>query len=204
MKKKLFFLAHFLRNPKSVGALSALNKHVAKSLLSYLSNRDLNKTARILEVGAGTGSITKEIIDRLNPGDKLDVIEIDPDCCELLVEKFGDNPAVKVKCCSITEWKPNYKYDFIISTLPFNSFSVDFIKNIMDHYLTIGTKDCICTYVEYIGLQDLDFIFSKADNRNQIIERKDLLKNYQRQFLINKSDVFLNFLPCHVYHMKFS
>src|SRR5262249_35014534 len=147
MGQLLFFLSHFFRNPKLVGAIAPLSESVAKKMVKYFKNRPKDTPCKILEVGAGTGNITKSIIKLLNDKDILDVIEIDPECCKILVKKFKNNHQVRVHCLSILDWIPEYHYDFIISTLPFNSFSVDFVDQVTRHYKSLSNSESVYTYV---------------------------------------------------------
>lgn len=197
-----FFFQHFLRDPKNVGAIVPLSQSVAEQLVKHLSERSDKKPWKILEVGAGTGSITQTIIANMKTQDRLDIVEIDRDCCSLLEKKFGKTKSVSVSCLSILDWAPSYHYDFIVSTLPMNSFSPEFVEKVLSHYQKIANKNAICTYVEYIGLEKLSLVFANKEKRETISSRRKLLKNFHKKHLLEKSKVFTNFLPCYVYHIK--
>lgn len=197
-----FFFQHFLRDPKSVGAIVPLSHSVAEQLSKHLGFRSDSIPWRILEVGAGTGSITQAIVAQMKPNDQLDVVEIDVDCCRLLKDKFHHDKRVTINNLSIEDWNPCYKYDFIVSTLPMNSFPPELVDKIFSHYQKIANKDAICTYVEYIGLEQLSMIFANKEKREVIIARRKLIKNFHRKHLLEKNKIFSNFLPCYVYHVK--
>ncbi len=197
------FLSHYFRNPQAVGAVSALSPAVARRLLKYVKARP-DAPCKILEVGAGMGNITRPLVDLLRPGDLLDVVEIDQNCCQVLENSFQGDPRVCVRHLSIADWNPTYKYDFIISTLPFNVFPSDFLQNIITHYEELCMDNGMCAYVEYIGLQKISRLFSKQDKRLMIRKRSSMLKEYHKKYLIEKSQVFKNIFPCHVYHMQLS
>ena len=57
---------------------------------------DYNKAKVIVELGAGTGVFTDEIVKRLNPNTTLIVLEINPLFCKLLQEKYDNLPNVIV------------------------------------------------------------------------------------------------------------
>lgn len=202
MNQFLLFLSGFLKNPKSVGAVVPLSQSVAKELIKYFDMRDAKKRYRILEVGAGIGNVSSTIRDSLNPNDQFDIIEIDPACCKLLNQSFGKDARISVHCMSIMDWNPAYTYDFIISTLPLNMFETQFVERIFSHYKKLLSPEGVMTYVEYVGLQQISLAFSKGDKRKNISKRVALLKDLQNHYLIEKKNIFSNFLPCHVYHMK--
>ncbi len=202
MNQFLTFLSNFLRDPKSVGAVVPLSQSVAKELIKNFTNRDRSRPCRVLEVGAGIGNISREIIHSLEAQDHFDVVEIDKGCCDVLNESFGGDSRVSIHCMSIMDWNPPFPYDFIISTLPLNVFETKFVEQIFLHYKKLLNPNGILTYVEYVGLQNLSLAFSKGAKRENISKRFSLLRELQKQYLIEKKIVYSNFLPCHVYHMK--
>jgi phosphatidylethanolamine/phosphatidyl-N-methylethanolamine N-methyltransferase len=196
------FFMHFLRDPKSVGALVPLSQCVAESLIKPLKSKSTNNSWKILEVGAGTGSITRHLISLMGAEDQLDVVEIDQDCCELLAHKFDQDSRVSIHCTSILDWAPSFRYDFIVSTLPLNSFSAEMVQKILDHFQNLSKEGSLCTYVEYMGLYQLSLVFSNGKGRRLIQSRRQVLTRFHERHLLEKDKVFLNFLPCYVYQMK--
>jgi phosphatidylethanolamine/phosphatidyl-N-methylethanolamine N-methyltransferase len=195
------FLKHFLRNPKKVGAIVPLSKSVIKELLKHFYQRNRGNAWNILEVGAGTGNITQEILSQMDMDDSLDVVEIDQDCCRILDNRFSRDKRAKIHCLSVIDWTPQKRYDVIISTLPMNSFSPDFVKKIFSHYQQISQESALCSYVEYMGLNTLDWLFAGSAKKHVIEQRRQVIEHFQKKHLIEKSKVFTNFLPCYVYHL---
>jgi phospholipid N-methyltransferase len=196
------FFEHFLRNPKGVGAIVPLSVSVSHGLVKELIERQDNKPWHILEVGAGIGNVTKDILDFMKKDDVVDVIEIDQECCRILESRFSKDPRFHLHCLSIFDWNPSEHYDFIVSTLPLNAFGPDLVEKILTHYQKISNENAFCTYVEYIGLERLSLIFAKSKKRNTIKSRRKVIDNFHRSHLIEKDKILTNFLPCYVYHMK--
>ena len=90
---RLAWIKGVFRNPAKVGAIAPCSSYVADELTRYIMHED-RKPLRILEVGAGTGPITKEIIKKMNEDDHLDCIELDAVYCDQLEEKFGEHENV--------------------------------------------------------------------------------------------------------------
>lgn len=202
MKQYYLFFSNFLKDPKSVGAVVPLSQNVTKQLVKHFNNRNPKESSRILEVGAGIGNVTRSIVKCLTPQDHFDIVEIDPSCCQLLHRAFGDDPRLSIHCMSILDWQPTETYDFIISTLPLNSFNPKFVEEIFLHYQKFLKPNGVLTYVEYMGLQQISLAFSKGMKREVISKRISLLKEMHNRYLFEKKPVFSNFLPCHVYHMN--
>jgi len=202
MKEHVAFIKHYLRNPAQVGAVTALNKSVAEKLIKYFLKRDINTPCRILEVGAGTGSITSQVIPYLKEHDSFDVVEIDQDCCKLLQKKLSAHANVAVHCASILNWQTANHYDFIVSTLPFNSLDVHFVKQVMERYSDLSVPNGICSYVEYAGLHKLSLLFSKRDEKEHIKSRRQALQHVQMRHLFDKEYVLNHLPPVHIYYLK--
>ena len=70
------FLQEFRRNFHSTGALAPSGQRLARTLAHYVNHRTDDRPKRILEVGPGTGAVTRQIIRRMHPADRLDLVEI--------------------------------------------------------------------------------------------------------------------------------
>ncbi|MFI0435678.1 MAG: class I SAM-dependent methyltransferase [Parachlamydiaceae bacterium] len=202
MNPYFLFFSHFLKNPKAVGAAAPLSQGVIDQIVKPLSKREQLNGVRILEVGAGIGNVTQSIKELLSPKDHLDIIEINSEYCRVLEKRFNQSANVSIHCLSVIDWKPGKPYDFIISTLPFNSFDPLFVKEIFSHYTELLNPTGILSYVEYIGLQDIHLAFSKGEKRDIIHKRKGFLLDLQKRCLIEKKQILGNFPPCNIYHMS--
>ena len=82
----------------------------------------------LLELGAGTGPITRVMAERARPDCRIVVVERDPDFARLLQERFGDRSNVEVvegdarNLGSILSDRGIDQVDHVISGLPVPSF----------------------------------------------------------------------------------
>ena len=91
------FLGKFLRDPRSTGALAPATRHLAVSVATAAHRAfrrhsppdDGSAALKIIELGAGTGALTRGI-SRLNPV----LVEQDPDWAGMLRARF---PALEVR-----------------------------------------------------------------------------------------------------------
>lgn len=201
MNPYFLFFSHFLKNPKAVGAVAPLSQAVINQIVKHFKIRGSTGPKRVLEVGAGIGNVTESIIKLLMPNDHLDIVEINQEYCDFLTLRFGHYPNASIHSLSVMDWKPQDPYDFIISTLPFNSFPPSFVEEIFSHYQDLLKPNGILSYVEYIGLQQISWAFSKGEKKQKIRKRKSLLQVLQNRCLIEKKQIYGNILPCNIYHM---
>lgn len=116
--EELLFFRRWIANPLKVGALlpsaPALARLVAR-------NVEIGPDDAVIEVGAGTGSLTKALVDAGIPRERLFVIEIDTDLCAYLRKKF---PHVQVihgdagKLMDIVPSRWHGKVSTVVSGIP--------------------------------------------------------------------------------------
>ena len=86
-----------LRDPTHVGAVAPSGRALAHSMCQGLGP----KTGQVIEIGAGTGAITKEILKTISP-DKLSLLEMNSAFCDGLRLAF---PGVRVENLKAQEMK---------------------------------------------------------------------------------------------------
>jgi len=171
MKK---FLKELPKNFREIGQVAPSSKALAQSLSKPL--RELSSPRRILEVGAGTGSITREIISALRDGDELIVCEINSRLLELLELDLRDaleshkgkvrfvNAPVQELRASETEGS----FSIIVSSLPFTNFSPDLVREILELYAYLLQPGGFLSFYEYVGLRPLGQFFRNSSDRARV------------------------------------
>lgn len=89
--ERLTFFRSLLRNPKSVGSVIPSSPGLSKAMVSHVDPA----SHAVLEVGAGTGPITRALLRRGVPSERLFVIERDASLAAYLRRTF---PGVNVLC----------------------------------------------------------------------------------------------------------
>lgn len=84
------FLRQWIQNPGVVGAVAPSGPALAKAMASYV---DLARPGPIVELGPGTGPVTKALLARGIPLDRLLLVEYETKFCHLLTERY---PGVKI------------------------------------------------------------------------------------------------------------
>jgi phosphatidylethanolamine/phosphatidyl-N-methylethanolamine N-methyltransferase len=82
----IFFLKTFLANPMRVAAVLPSGRRLAKTVAGQI---DSEPGGAVLELGPGTGAVTKAILDRGIAPHDLAAIESDPDFAASLRRDFG-------------------------------------------------------------------------------------------------------------------
>jgi phospholipid N-methyltransferase len=197
----LRFFTESLRNQKVVGSLWPSSKGLSRAMVAPIfaeSIQHRDKPLRVLEVGAGVGPITSELVDRLLPGDVFDVVELSPDFCQLLRDRFGAGAVVPtIHEVSILDYDPGYRYDHVVSGLPLANFSSAMVEQIYDQYFRLLEPGGTLIMFKYILGREALRTFGVGDNRKRAARLMELERELDRH-QVDLRTVPLNFPPAHV------
>lgn len=207
LKEAVVFFKEGVSNFHHTGTLCATSKWAAKTLANPL--RKKRAPMKILEVGAGTGSVTVEILKDMIAGDYLTICEINPRFMEAVQERLSEDPIyalhkdkIKFFVGPVQDLPEEDIYDVVVSSLPFLNFTIQTVEEIFDKLSKVSTDKTIMTYYEYIGLRKVGKVVSSPDRRKRIIELDRYFKEKHAASRIGHERVWLNVLPINVYTLK--
>lgn len=125
------FLRAFAANPRQVGAILPTSRHAVRDMLDMA---DLPSARLVVELGAGTGVQTGEVLARLAPDARLIALEIDPALVRILEDRFRD-PRLQVVCDTaenLPEHLAGEQADVVVCALPFTSLEPGLRRRILD------------------------------------------------------------------------
>jgi len=108
-------MRHLVRQPMQVGALSPSSRHLASSLVE-----GIRPGSRVIELGAGTGAITRAILDAGVHSSDLTLVEKNEEFANLLEQHFPDTNVVRANAISLRHYLcPEFEpVDVVVSGLP--------------------------------------------------------------------------------------
>lgn len=127
MSHSLAFAKQLLRNPREIMAIAPSSR----ALCDLMAAQCDGATGPIAELGAGTGKITESLLNKGFAPQKLHLIELNEEFCDLLTQKF---PATNVHhggAQDIVSFVDS-KVDFVVSGLPLLGFSYELQHAIID------------------------------------------------------------------------
>jgi len=168
--------------------------------------------ATVLEVGAGTGRITEEIVRHLSDGDRLDVYEIDCRMAEVLRKRIdvddcfrGSGANVRVFQAPVEEIDPDDRYDFVISCLPFTNFRPEKVRHIFELYRAVLAPGGTCSFYEYVLVRRAaGIITGTASKRRRFRDVSRVVRDYVDRYGFAHDLVLMNLPPAAVHHIRFS
>jgi len=206
----LVFLKGYLRNPRAVGSMVPSSQALAAAVSEPY--RCCGRPAVVLEVGAGTGPITRYLGSILGPDDELDICELDNDFADLLARDVLTHadfaPAVaqgrvRLIRAPVQELRCEKRYDFIISGLPFNSFQLRDVEDVFAIVQRALKPAGVLSYYEYVAARASLRMFSVGKHRARIRQVSRWLSRQIAQHQFLQRTVFLNLPPARARHLRF-
>jgi phospholipid N-methyltransferase len=148
---RLRFLKAFVANPRQVGAVLPTSRAAVRDMLDMA---DVPGAALVVELGAGTGSQTAEILARMGTDARLVALEIDPDLTKLLTQRF-DDPRLQVVCDSAENLHDHLggkKADVVVCALPFTSLEPGLRRRILEELPRVLAPKGVAVVIQYSPL----------------------------------------------------
>jgi len=209
LRSSRIFLESAARDFKRTGAIAPSSRPLADSMTREIVTQYRNPIS-VLEVGGGTGCVTKEIARHLGDGDELDVFEIDRQFADLIRQRFRDEPGLRdckvrihVHNKPIERISLRLRYDFVISCLPFTNFEPQAVRRIFEIYRAVLKTGGICSFYEYIFVRRAARLVSSKAARERCAGVSSVVREYLSKYCYKHQAVFRNLPPAMVYHIRF-
>ena len=141
------FLSEFIKQKKTVGAITPSSKFLMKKMLSKI---DFSKDISIVEIGPGTGVFTREILSRMSSKSRLISFEINENFFKQLQGTLIDNRLTLI-CDSAENIKKHLsgKVDAVISSLPLAVIPIRIKLNILNETIDVLSSDAYFVQFQY-------------------------------------------------------
>jgi phospholipid N-methyltransferase len=166
---RLRFLRAFVANPRQVGAVLPTSRWAVRDMLDM---GDVPTARLVVELGAGTGSQTSEVLARMGADARLVAMEIDPQLAKLLEERF-DDPRLQVVCDSaenLHDHLGGQKVDVLVCALPFTSLEPGLRRRILEELPRVLAPRGVALVIQYSPLiqSELRRLFGSVQRRISI------------------------------------
>jgi len=184
LAKKSKFFNEFLKERKTVGAVSPSSKFLMKKMLAPIN---FEKANVIVELGPGNGIFTKGLLKKMKPDAKLISFELSQNFYEHINLKIRDKRLVLIndsadKLEKYLSIEGVSKVDYVVSSLPLAVIS-DEVKT-----------DVLNACVKFLGKEGKYIQFQYSLNAKKLLQSKFNNVNYKF--------VAVNIPPAFVYECK--
>src|SRR3989344_582164 len=196
LSKESIFLTEGFKNIREVGTVCSTSRFAAKAMAPEIGLHDEPKV--IVELGVGTGSVTKEILKHLRPKDLYIGIEANDKFLEVCRDGLcaGDrNLSVNFEhglAQNIREILKKYgvkEADEIICTIPFRILPKRDTKEILQNVKKLLKKGGYFTFIRYLLAPENKEI-SKELSDFSVVDKKIIMRNIQPAEVIKMRRVF--------------
>lgn len=181
------FFSQSLRSLSVTASLFPSSKFLASALLRHI---DFENASVIVELGIGTGAITKEILRRLKPNAVLLGVDLNPAFVNYVRRKFPDSRLVPVvgqaeRLGAMLSRHGISRADAIVSSLGLSAMRPAVRTNILTQAAAHLNRNGVLTQYQYLASSSLGF------------EEKEFLKGHFRQVATER--VIWNLPPARVF-----
>jgi phosphatidylethanolamine/phosphatidyl-N-methylethanolamine N-methyltransferase len=217
LAENALFFREYLRNFHSTGALLPSGRFLAAALARFVGPQAskgegtvrVRPPRRILEVGPGTGAVTRHIIAGMGKTDSLDLVELNETFVRQLKERFEHDPAfqtvancARVLHCPIEELPHHQTYDVIVSGLPLNNFSAALVEQILATLVDLLSPGGTLSFFEYIAVRPARALVSGRSERARLRGVAQAMRAVLDPHEIRRDAVWLNVPPAWVHHVR--
>lgn len=207
MRDHIVFFRQFRERFETTGAVAPSSRFLAGAMTAPLRKR--NGPARILEVGPGTGAVTRKIVQSLRPDDRFDMVELNETFAALLDQRFQQDrqflPAAacsQVHVCPLQQFQSDAPYDFILSGLPLNNFPADLVREVFDCYFRLLAPGGVLSYFEYMYVRPIRKLVAKSPEKERLVSLDGIISPLLAQHRFKRDWVFVNVPPAWVQHLR--
>jgi phospholipid N-methyltransferase len=148
----LRFFAAFVAHPRQMGAVLPTSRTAVRDMLDLA---DVPAADLVVELGAGTGVQTGEILARLRPGARLVAVEIDAKLSALLEKRYAGDDRLQVVTDSaenVAAYLDGQRADVLVSAIPFTSLDGELRQRILDALPGLLTPQGVMVLIQYTPL----------------------------------------------------
>jgi phospholipid N-methyltransferase len=203
----LEFFRQYRRRFETTGAVAPSSRFLARALARPLEQHV--GPCRVLEVGPGTGAVTRRIVRLLKSDDRFDLVELNESFVNVLRRRFQHDADFRraadrseVHHCPIQEFRTTEPYDYIISGLPFNNFPPELVREIFGDFFQLLAPRGVLSYFEYMYMRPLRKAVSNRAGRARLGDLEKVLREHLSRHRFRRDWVFVNLPPAWVQHLR--
>lgn len=215
-KTDLTFFLQLAKNFREIGSVFPSSRALAEKMVAAVSPE--NSPQNILEVGPGSGPMTRVILEKMGPEDQLTVCEINSELIRKLQENLRSNDYFLKHQDRVTFFdgpvqdlmKNNsaQRYDVIVCSLPFMIFPAALVDELMSAFHKMLAPGGTFTNFEYLLLPNLNKLLTSSSNKKRVKEIGNILSKWRNTARENggfETEVtLLNIPPARTFKLNFS
>lgn len=191
-----------------MGAILPSSRALGRTAALYLAQKQ--GAVQVLEAGAGTGAFTREITPLLEPGDTLDLVEINAQLIDYLKQCFEQETDFQIEAgvkvnfinTDLRALEPGKYYDYIIFSLPLTNFPPAMVQEILELMVERLKPGGVFSYVKYAFIGRLKYWLGGQAARSQMAANQEIIQRFANLYQVEQRFVAANAPPTWVYYWQ--
>jgi len=203
------FLREYVRSFRATGAVLPSGRWLAAALARHVGGDGPAK--QILEVGPGTGAVTRRIAAAMGADDRLDLVEVNGTFVERLRASLAQEPVLQrvaprtaIFHSPVEDLPDEPRYDVIVSGLPLNNFTAAEVERILAKFAALGKPGAMLSFFEYIGIRRVRALVSGPAERERLRGIGRALHRVLDRHEVRRDWIWPNVPPAWVHHVRFA
>jgi len=208
------FWRQFRQAYNTTGAVLPSGRGLSKALSHYIRNGEPaseggpTNPRRILEVGPGTGAVTKQIARDMRPSDELTLVERNEEFVKHLqsqlkgAEYSETRDRIHLVHSGVEELSEDQPFDLIVSGLPLNNFSVELVDLLLTKIRRLLAPGGVLSFFEYVAIRHAKAVVTSGTDRQRLRGIHQILNGLLKHNEIRRDLVLANVPPAWVHHVQ--
>ncbi|MFQ5744063.1 MAG: class I SAM-dependent methyltransferase [Acidobacteriota bacterium] len=212
IRERLAFLAQFRADFHHTGAIQPSSRYLAQAMTEPLRLAPTwpgRQGLRVLEIGPGTGAVTRSIVGSMRGKDRLECYEVNPAFVRFLERLICRDPhfhrvagQIHLFNAPAQELETAERFDFIVCSAPLNNFDAAAIEAIFDTgFAALEPNGCF-TFFEYLALPVLRRWLVRGPEGQALAATKAAKDERLSRHSSRSRRVWLNLPPAVVHHLR--
>jgi phospholipid N-methyltransferase len=192
---------------RTTGAIMPSSRFLANKIAERIET--LPAPRRILEAGPGTGAVTRVLVNRLGPSDRLTMVELNERFVDALQMRLDHDPKwqpkrdqVELVHGAVENIPDDRKFQAVVCGLPFNNFEPELVDQLLGKLLAHLEPGGHLSFFEYLAIRRLKAPFVSAVERARLKAVARVMHGYQKKFQVGINRIALNVPPAVVHHLR--
>ncbi|HEX9697979.1 MAG TPA: methyltransferase [Acidobacteriota bacterium] len=208
IRERLAFLSQWRADFEHTGAVQPSSRHLAHAMTEPLRRRRPDRggrPVRILEIGPGTGAVTRAIATLMGAGDRLECYEINPRFASFLRRQVQEDPLlspvadhIAIHNAPAQELADGQPFDFAICSAPLNNFDAATIDAILGTTLGALANGGTLTFFEYLLLPEVRRLATRGAGRRRLAAAQEAKQRWLSRHGRGSTVVLRNLPPARV------
>jgi len=211
LRERIAFLGQMRAHFEHTGAVQPSSRFLAHAMAAPLRrwHEEARGAARILEIGPGTGAVTRAVAAAMDTGDELVCYEINPEFARFLQQALDSDPElapvadrVRIHVAPAQQLERGTGFDVAVCSAPLNNFDAETIDAILAAMMQALRPGGAATLFEYLLFPALRRAVVRGDTARRLRDAEAAKAQWLARHGHGSVVVLRNLPPARVHELR--